>query len=100
MTKTHIRSLIFALMFVAVCGVTWTAKAAPDEGKNLTRAPYPLAAAVPGECNRECLYAFVDKYFAAMLSRCWCNLAVAPEAKYTENELPVKLGEGMWKTFS
>src|SRR5208337_4614235 len=65
-----------------------------------TRAPYPLAPAVPGECNRECLYGFVDKYFDAMLSRCWCNLAVAPDAKYTENELTVKLGEGMWKTFS
>jgi hypothetical protein len=74
--------------------------AAPDEGKNLTHAQYPLAPAVPGECNRECLYQFVDRYFEAMLSRCWCNLAVGPDAKYTENELPVKLGEGMWKTFS
>ena len=71
-----------------------------NEGKNLTRAPYPLAPAIPGECNRECLYQFVDKFFDAMLSRCPCNLAVAPEAKYTENELAVKLGEGMWKTFS
>jgi hypothetical protein len=87
-------------MFAAICGVATTAKAAPDEGKNLSRATYPLAPAVPGECNRECLYQFVDKYFDAMLSRCWCNLAVAPEMKYTENELDVKLGEGMWKTFS
>ena len=71
-----------------------------DEGKNLTHAPYALAPAVPGECNRECLYQFVDKFFDAMLSRCRCNLADGPEAKYTENEMPVKLGEGMWKTFS
>ena len=91
---------MLALMFAAICGVVSRANAAPDEGKNLTRAPYPLAAAVPGECNRECLYQFVDKYFDAMLSRCWCNLAIAPEMKYTENELAVKLGEGMWKTFS
>jgi len=97
MTK---RFAILALMFAAICCAATKAEAAPDEGKNLSRATYPLAPAVPGECNRECLYQFVDKYFDAMLSRCWCNLAVAPEMKYTENELAVKLGEGMWKTFS
>ena len=109
MTNTTIKAIfrisILALLLVAICSAASVAfgsprSAASDEGKNLTHAPYPLAPAVPGECNRECLYQFVDKYFDAMLSRCWCNLAVAPDAKYTENELPVKLGEGMWKTFS
>jgi hypothetical protein len=98
--KTLIRVSMFAVALAAICGVASRAAAAPDEGKNLTRAPYPLAAAVPGECNRECLYAFVDKYFEAMLSRCPCNIAIAPGMKYTENEVDVKLGEGMWKTFS
>jgi len=105
MTKLLIRISMLGLLLVAICSAASVASgspkgAHPDEGKNLTRAPYPLAPAVPGECNRECLYQFVDRYFDAMLSRCWCNLAVGPDAKYTENELPVKLGEGMWKTFS
>jgi len=99
------RGFLAAILFVLVCCASSVALGSPhsaagDEGKNLTRAPYPLAPVIPGECNRECLYQFVDKYFDAMLSRCWCNLAVAPEMKYTENELAVKLGEGMWKTFS
>ena len=98
--KTLIRVSMLALMFAAISGAASWANGAPDEGKNLTHAPYPLAPAIPGECNRECLYQFIDKYFEAMLSRCPCNLAMAPEAKYTENELAVKLGEGMWKTFS
>jgi hypothetical protein len=104
MTKMTIKILIrvamLALTFAGIGGVSARVTAASDEGTNLTRAPYPLAAAVPGECNRECLYAFVDRYFDAMLSRCPCNIAMAPGAKYTENELAVKLGEGMWKTFS
>jgi hypothetical protein len=103
MTKTLIRSLILALMFAAVCGVDSRARATPanaDEGKNLTHAPNPTVAGTPGECNRDCLYAFVDKYFDAMLSRCPCNMAMAPGAKYTENEVAVKPGEGIWKTFS
>jgi hypothetical protein len=109
MTKTILQArlrismlgLLVAAIFSAASVTGGSPKrAAADEGKNLTRAQYPLSPAVPGECNRECLYQFVDKYFDAMLSRCWCNLAVGPDAKYTENELPVKLGEGMWKTFS
>jgi hypothetical protein len=104
-TKILISVSMLALFLVAICGAASVALGSPkgagaDEGKNLSHAAYPLAPAVPGECNRECLYQFVDQYFDAMLSRCWCNLALGPDAKYTENELPVKLGEGMWKTFS
>jgi len=99
MIKTLLRGSIIALMLVAACAAS-RVTAAADEGKNLTRAPLPETAATPGECSRECLYAFVDKFFDAMLSRCTCNIPLAPGAKYTENELAVKLGEGMWKTFS
>ena len=95
-----LRNWVVALTFVVICGAASRLTAAPDEGKNLVHAPAPLAAGSPGECNRDCLYAFVDKYFDAMLSRCACNIALAPDAKYTENELAVKPGEGMWKTFS
>jgi hypothetical protein len=98
--KTLIRASTLALMVAAVCCMATRANAAPDEGANLTRAANPMAAGTPGECNRDCLYAFVDKYFDAMLSRCACNIALAPGSKYTENEIAVKPGEGMWKTFS
>jgi hypothetical protein len=107
MTKTMNKGLIRASMLVllsaAACSAASYANAAAakvDEGKNLTHAPDPMVAGAPGECNRDCLYAFVDKYFDAMLSRCACSIAMAPAAKYTENELAVKPGEGMWKTFS
>jgi hypothetical protein len=103
--KTMIRVSMMALLLVAICSVASIAFGAPknaaaDEGKNLTHAPGPLAAGAPGECNRDCLYAMVDRLFDAMLSRCACNAPLAPGAKYTENEIAVKLGEGMWKTFS
>ncbi|HKV05282.1 MAG TPA: hypothetical protein VJO53_09275 [Candidatus Acidoferrales bacterium] len=100
MSKVTFRGPIVALMLVAIGAAASPVTAVPDDGKNLTRAPAPLVAASVGECNRDCLYAFVDQYFDAMLSRCPCNIAIAPAAKYTENEQAVKLGEGMWKTFS
>ncbi|HTW24270.1 MAG TPA: hypothetical protein VMD78_11755 [Candidatus Baltobacteraceae bacterium] len=103
--KNTLRVSMLVLALAAICAaaslaLASPASAAPDQGKNLTRATYPLAPAIPGECNRECLYQFVDKFFDAMLSRCPCNLALGPDAKYTENEVAVQVGEGMWKTFS
>jgi hypothetical protein len=104
MTKTKIemllRALTLALALTAVCCMAAHANPAPDQGKNLTRAPNPTTAGTPGPCNRDCLYAFVDKYFDAMLSRCPCNASLAQDVKYTENGQLVKPGEGIWKTFS
>jgi hypothetical protein len=95
-----LRAFVLGIISVAVCSSALAPNARADEGKNLTRVAGPAAPAVPGECDRDCLHAFVDKFFDAMLSRCTCNVAFAPNAKYTENELAVKPGEGMWKTFS
>ncbi|HXX18763.1 MAG TPA: hypothetical protein VEJ46_05130 [Candidatus Acidoferrum sp.] len=100
MIKRILRGSILVLALVAICGVAPRVTAAPDEGKNLVHAPLPVTPGSPGLCDRECLYGFVDKYFDAMLSRCTCNVSLAPDVKYTENELAVKPGEGMWKTFS
>jgi hypothetical protein len=98
--KTLIQAPIAGLLLVAMCGASSPFCAAADEGKSLVLAPNPETASSLGECNRESLYAFVDKYFDALLSRCPCNLAMAPDVKYTENEQAVKPGEGIWKTFS
>jgi hypothetical protein len=98
--ETVLRVLTLALALTAASCMTARAKPAPDQGKNLTRAPNPITAGTPGECNRDCLYAFVDKYFAAMLSRCPCNASLAQDVKYTEDGQLVKPGEGIWKTFS
>jgi hypothetical protein len=99
-SRMNARGLIAAVFLTVLCGATAGTNARADEGKNLTHTPMPAAPAIPGECNRECLYGFVDKFFDALTTRWPGNLAMAPEAKYTENEIEVKPGEGMWKTFS
>jgi hypothetical protein len=95
-----LRIWVTALMLAALWSAASPMATVADEGKNLVRASAPETPSSPGPCSRDCLYAFVDKFFDAMLSRCACNLALAPDVKYTENELAVKPGEGMWKTFS
>jgi len=98
--RTYVWGSIVAVAFVALFGAARFDRSAADEGKSLVLRAAPPAASSPGECNRDCLYAFLDKYFDAMLSRYPSNIALAPDVKYTENEQTVKPGEGIWKTFS
>lgn len=100
MIKILLRGLLVAMMSVAALGVASSGKAARDEGKSLVFAPLPHTAGSPGECGRDCLYGLVDKYFDALASRCPCNVALAPNVRYTENGQLVKPGEGIWKTFT
>jgi hypothetical protein len=98
--KGYASGAMAALVLVAICAAVRLPRAAADEGKSLVLAPAPPTAGSPGECNRDCLYAFIDRYFDAMLSRSPSSLAMAPDVRYTENEQGVKPGEGIWKTFS
>jgi hypothetical protein len=100
MRKNLVCSSMAALVSVAISGAAGPPRPAGDEGKSLVFAPAPVSPPSPGECNRDCLYAFIDKYFEAMLSRYPWTIAMAPDVKYTENEQIVKPGEGIWKTFS
>lgn len=98
--RTYVWGSVIAVAFVALFAAVRFDRAAADEGKSLVLRPAPPAPSSPGACDRDCLYAFLDKYFDAMLSRYPSNIALAPDVRYTENEQIVKPGEGIWKTFS
>jgi hypothetical protein len=48
------------------------------------------------DCDRTCLNGFVDHYVAALVARNPSRLPLTPNAKYTENGVALKLGDGMW----
>ena len=49
-------------------------------------------------CDETCLKGFANDYIAAMLSKNTAKVPLAVGAVLTENALPVKLGDGIWKT--
>jgi hypothetical protein len=110
MFRICLRATLLGILFIAICGFAWATHASlgdaspgnavRDDGKSLVFAPAPASANVTGPCDRDCLYAFVDKYFDALISRCPCGVAMAPAVKYTENGQVVKPGEGIWKTIA
>ncbi len=51
-------------------------------------------------CDRACLDKLVDSYLAALVAHDPSQVQFAPGVKFVENTLPMKPGEGLWKTAS
>jgi len=54
----------------------------------------------PTACDRACLNKLVDTYLAAVVAHDPARAAIAANAKFVENTVPMKPGEGLWKTAS
>ncbi len=61
--------------------------------------PTPPSAA-DLNCDRACLDGFVNQYLDAMLAHDASHLPVTPFIKFTEDDVALKLGNGLWKTAS
>ena len=55
-------------------------------------------AAKAGDCDRACLNGFVDQYMNAVAAHDPSKLPHAANIRYTENNVEMKLGEGLWQT--
>jgi hypothetical protein len=51
-----------------------------------------------GACTREGLTAAVNSYYSALSMKNHASLMVAPTVKFTQDGMPMQLGEGLWKT--
>jgi hypothetical protein len=49
-------------------------------------------------CDRACLYGFVDQYLEALQHKDSTRLPWAKDARYTENNVQLPTGEGVWGT--
>lgn len=56
------------------------------------------SAASAAKCDRTCLDKTVDDYIAAMVAHDPSRVAFASDVKFVENTVPMKPGEGLWKT--
>jgi hypothetical protein len=51
-------------------------------------------------CDRACLTRFMDTYLAALVAHDPAKLPTAANVKFTENTIPLKLGDALWGTIS
>jgi len=57
-------------------------------------------AAAAENCDRACLNAHVDAYLNAMQAHDPSRISVADHVLFTENTIPLRLGQGLWATMS
>jgi hypothetical protein len=55
-------------------------------------------SASAAKCDRACLDKTVDMYIAAMVAHDPSQVAFAKDVKFVENTVPMKPGDGLWKT--
>ena len=55
-------------------------------------------AAAAGACDRACLYGFLDQYLDALKAKDPSRLPLAKGFKYTENNVAMNIGDGVWGT--
>jgi hypothetical protein len=59
-----------------------------------------ISRASAAKCDRACLDKTVDTYIAAMVAHDPSQVPFATDVKFVENTVPMKPGEGLWKTAS
>jgi hypothetical protein len=59
-----------------------------------------VASATDRNCDRACLEGFINQYLDAMVAHDPSKLAVTPTLKFTEDDVVLKLGDGLWATAS
>src|SRR5580700_10140084 len=58
------------------------------------------ARAADPSCDRACLEGFMNQYLDAMVAHDPSHLPVTPTIKFTEDDVVLKLGDGLWATAS
>lgn len=76
------------------------AAAAALAGPALPQAPGAKSAVTPSDCDRACLIGFARRYMTALAARNPASLPLAKDVMFTENDVAMPIGEGLWGTVS
>jgi hypothetical protein len=62
--------------------------------------PAPAAQSALPSCDRQCLNGFLDDYLAALRAKDPSRLPLARNFRYSENNVMMKIGDGVWGTIT
>jgi hypothetical protein len=66
---------------------------------DIATAAVPQASSA-ASCDYACLIGFIDRYLSALAAHDPSRLPVAADVKFTENTIPLTLGDALWGTIS
>lgn len=86
--------LISILIGAFVCG---SALLRPSTAQEASRQKNDAPS---NDCDRKCLYGFVDQYMDALIAKDPSRLPWAKTVKFTENNVELQIPDGLWNTVS
>ncbi len=88
----------FLALVVCVAVIGFAAVLAPPVSARprATRA----SAAASSSCDRQCLHGFLDQYLKALAAHRPAGLPLAANYKFSENDVFLKVGDGLWNTIT
>jgi len=89
MRRRFVRTMVMMALFGSLCDANRVAWGRADQ-----------SAAAATNCDSACLTGLVDQYLAALVAHDPSQLPVAAQVKFTENTIPLKLGDALWGTIS
>lgn len=92
-----IAGVVAVWIFGAALACTAANGAAAASASPAPAAPAARAAAA-NDCSRACLNGFVDKFLAALLAHDPSKLPHSANMRYSENNVILQLGDGLWAT--
>lgn len=90
-------SAAWILSFALACVPAGRAATSPARGASPAHAA-DRTAAVTSACDRKCLNGFVDQFLAALLAHDPSKLPHSSSVRYSENNVMLQLGDGLWAT--
>lgn len=87
----HLRSRAL-LVTVALLGLAG--------GTAQAQSPGEPSAVIKVTCNRDCLIGLTRRYMAALVSHDPSSLPLASNVQFTENDVVIPIGKGLWRTIS
>jgi hypothetical protein len=88
-----VRRLSAIAAFAAICSL-------PIHSASAREGASPVPGTLPPACDRACLYGFMDQYLDALVHKDPAKLPWAPNARFTENNVELSIGDGLWGTIS
>ncbi len=93
------KSIFAVILAVGLFGVAIARAAVRGAASpGISDAAAGAGAAAASNCDRACLNGFVDKFMAALIAHDPSKLPHSANVKYSENNVMLRLGDGLWAT--
>jgi hypothetical protein len=86
------------VLLTSLLGMAATQLSRADEDRLRQPSVHPIR--VSPDCDRRCLYDFADQYMEALVRKDPSRLPLAKTVKFTEDNVVLQIGDGLWGTIS